>query len=117
MDTSGWRAVRCEPSTHASTSDCSLFLNANSASRCQSIQKKPRQQVRPWPVGCPAPRSESEPGAPWRIHYYMGLRKKITPHRTLGQRANAPVDLNTPVSSFREQVCMQMHPCMRRAQA
>ena len=38
------------------------------------------------------------------MHYYMGLRKKVTPHRTLGQRANAPVDLNTPVSSFREQV-------------
>ena len=38
------------------------------------------------------------------MHYYLGLRKKVTPHRTLGQRPNAPVDLNTPVSSFREQV-------------
>ena len=56
-------------------------------------------------MGSPAARDQDqEADAPWRMHYYMGLRKKVTPHRTLGQRANAPVDLNTPVSSFREQV-------------
>lgn len=41
---------------------------------------------------------------PWLTRYYLGLRKRPSVHRTLGARANAAVDLNTPVLQFRDQV-------------
>ena len=40
---------------------------------------------------------------PWLTRYYLGLRKRPSVHRTLGPRANAAVDLNTPVLQFRDQ--------------
>ena len=39
------------------------------------------------------------------MHYYLGLRKRPSTHRTLGPRGNVAVDLNTPVLMFRDQAC------------
>ena len=41
--------------------------------------------------------------APWLTHYYLGLRRRPSTHRTLGPRAGTAVDLNTPVLQFRDQ--------------
>ena len=68
-------------------------------------------QVRPWPkathVPRPAAEDEAADDAPWRCYYFMGLKKKPTPPPAPGAPKGSSVNLNVPVSEFKQQVRAQ----------
>lgn len=72
--------------------------------------------VRPWPNSiAPTAGSSTAPAGTCRTFWYMGLKKKQQ-YRPAGARA-AAVDLNGPVSAFRDTVCLAYLPACSRTAA
>jgi hypothetical protein len=74
-----------------------------------------RAQVRPWPKATHVPRaadanngSEGAESAPWRCYYFMGLKKKPAPLPGPGAPKGSSVNLNVPVSEFKQQVRLRL---------